>query len=182
MTVFFRLLLALPHLVWLALWTVAAIVVGDPQLVRDAFAGTPARAFHGSSPLRPLRLHVSAFVYLAANPFPGFTGEAGTYPLDLVLPERARQNRWKTGFRLFLVIPALIVHGALGSALFVAVFSVVRALVRGRLLGAAQPGGLRAPLQRAGQRVVFLLTDAYPHASPLEGEAPAEQVAFDEPA
>ena len=61
-----------------------------------------------------------AFLYLAANPFPAFGGRAGTYPLDLELPAPARQNRWKTGFRIVLLIPAAIVDGALRSGLFVA--------------------------------------------------------------
>jgi hypothetical protein len=110
-------------------------------------------------------------------------GEAGSYPLDLQLPERARQNRWKTGFRLFLVIPALIVNGALNWALVVAAFYTwFVALVRG-----AAPEGLRNlsayALRYSAQLSAYgyLLTDAYPHASPLEG-APAQQSTFDETA
>jgi hypothetical protein len=183
-TVFFRLLLALPHVVWLALWTVAVIVVAILNWFVTLFAGTPSRAFHGFLG-RYVRyvLHFSAFVYLAANPFPGFTGEAGTYPLDLELPERARQNRWKTGFRVILAIPAAIVQGALGSALLVTgILTWFVALVRG-----SAPWGLRNlaayALRYSAQlnAYVLLLTDAYPHASPLEGEAPA-QLAIDEPA
>jgi len=183
-TVFFRLLLALPHLVWLALWTVAVIVVAILNWFVTLFAGTPSRAFHGFL-ARYVRyvLHFSAFVYLAANPFPGFTGDAGTYPLDLELPERARQNRWKTGFRVILAVPAAIVQGALGSALLVTgILTWFVALVRG-----SAPWGLRNlaayALRYSAQlnAYVLLLTDAYPHASPLEGEAPA-QLAFDEPA
>jgi uncharacterized protein DUF4389 len=183
-TVFFRLLLALPHLIWLALWTIAAILVTILNWFVTLFAGTPAAAFHQFlSRYVRYELHVYAFLYLAANPFPGFTGEAGSYPLDLQLPGRARQNRWKTGFRLVLVIPALIVNGALNWALFIAAFYTwFVALVRG-----SAPVGLRnvsayalrysAQLSAYG----FLLTDAYPHASPLEG-APAEQLTFDEAA
>ena len=177
-TVFFRILLALPHVVWLALWSIAAIVVAILNWFATLFSGTPPRSFHQFlSRFIRYGLHVSAFIYLAANPFPGFTGEAGTYPLDLVLPERARQNRWKTGFRLFLAIPAAIVNSALGSALIAAAFFTwFVALVRG-----SAPWGLRnlsAYALRYGAQMnayFLLLTDAYPHASPLEGEAPAEQ-------
>jgi hypothetical protein len=177
-------LLALPHLVWLALWTIAAILVTILNWFVTLFAGTPAAAFHRFlSRYVRYELHVYAFLYLAANPFPGFTGEAGTYPLDLQLPGRARQNRWKTGFRLFLVIPALIVNGALNWALFIAAFCTwFVALVRG-----SAPVGLRNvsayALRYSAQLSAYgcLLTDAYPHASPLEG-APAEQLTFDEAA
>jgi hypothetical protein len=177
-TVFFRILLALPHIVWLALWSIAAIVVAILNWFTTLFSGTPAATFHQflSRYIRYV-LHVSAFIYLAANPFPGFTGEAGTYPLDLVLPERGPQNRWKTGFRFFLVIPAVAVNSALSSALLAAaVFTWFVALVRG-----SAPWGLRnlsAYALRYGAQMnayFLLLTDAYPHASPLEGEAPAEQ-------
>jgi hypothetical protein len=183
-TVFFRLLLTLPHLVWLALWSIAAIVVAILNWFVTLFAGTPSRPFHGFlSRYVRYTLHVNAFLYLTANPFPGFTGEAGIYPLDLELPERARQNRWKTGFRVFLAVPALVVNSALGSTLFLAaVFTWFVALVRG-----SAPWGLRNlsayALRYSAQlyAYVFLLTDAYPHASPLEG-APPDQIAFDETA
>jgi hypothetical protein len=181
-TVFFRLLLALPHLVWLTLWTIAAVVIGILNWFATLFTGTPPRAFHAFL-ARYVRyeLHVYAFLYLAANPFPGFTGQAGTYPLDLALPERGRQNRWKTAFRIILVVPAGIVDTALGWALLTAaILTWFVALARG-----TAPWGLRnlsAYALRYGAQLnayVWLLTDVYPHASPLEG-APPEQAAFDE--
>jgi len=183
-TVFFRLLLALPHLIWLVLWTIAAIVVGVLNWFATLFTGTPARAFHAFlSRYVRYGLHVYAFLYLVANPFPGFTGVAGTYPLDLVLPEPARQNRWKTGFRIVLLVPAAIVNGALGGALLVsAILTWFVSLVRG-----AAPWGLRnlsAYALRYGAQLnayAWLLTDAYPHASPLEGATP-QQLTFDDPA
>jgi hypothetical protein len=180
-TVFFRLLLALPHLVWLALWSVAAFVVAILNWFATLFSGTPPASFHAFlSRYVRYGLHVEAFLYLAANPFPGFTGLPGSYPLDLELPARVRQNRWRTGFRIVLVFPAVLVSSALSSALFVAaVLTWFVALVRG-----SAPWGLRnlsAYALRYGSQVnayFLLLTDAYPHASPLEG-AQAE-AGFDE--
>ena len=102
LTVFFRLPLAIPHLVWLLLWAIAAFFAVIVQWFVTLFAGRPARA---AAPL-PRRATSatastsSAFLFLAANPFPGFTGAPGRYPLDLELPRPERQNRWKTGFRL----------------------------------------------------------------------------------
>ena len=84
---------------------------------------------------------------------------------------------------MILAIPAAIVQGALGSALLVTgILTWFVALVRG-----SAPWGLRNlaayALRYSAQlnAYVLLLTDAYPHASPLEGEAPA-QLAIDEPA
>jgi hypothetical protein len=183
-TVFFRLLLAIPHIVWLALWGIAAFVVSILNWFVTLFSGTPAPAFHRFlSRYVRYALHVNAFLLLVANPFPGFTGESGRYPLDVVLPERGRQNRWKTGFRVILVLPAFAVNSALGSALFVAAFFTwFVALIRG-----SAPWGLRnlsAYALRYGAQLnayLLLVTDAYPHASPLEGEQP-EPAAFDEAA
>jgi hypothetical protein len=183
-TVFFRLPLAIPHLVWLALWTVVAVLTGIVTWFATLFTGTPPAGLHRFlSRYVRYSLHVNAFLYLAANPFPGFAGEAGRYPLDLALPGPRRQSRWKTGFRIFLAIPAAIVNGALGWGLAVAgVLTWFVALFTG-----AAPWGLRNfsayALRYAAQlnAYAYLITDAYPHASPLEGAAPA-QLSFDEPA
>ena len=86
-TVFFRLPLAIPHLVWLALWTVVAILAAIVTWFATLFTGTPPAGLHRFlSRYVRYSLHVNAFIYLAANPFPGFAGEEGRYPLDLELP------------------------------------------------------------------------------------------------
>ena len=180
--VFFRLPLLIPHLIWLALWTVAAVIVGILNWFVTLFTGTPAPTFHRflSAYVR-YSLHVSAFGYLVANPFPGFAGEQGSYPLDVVLPERQRQNRWITGFRFFLAIPAFAVNAALGGALSIAaILTWFVALATG-----SAPWGLRNlsayALRYEAQlnAYLLLLTEQYPHASPLEG-ADEPQQTFDE--
>jgi len=173
LTVFFRLPLAIPHIVWLALWTIAAVLVGIVNWFATLFRGAPPRVFHRffAAYVR-YQLHVYAFLYLAANPFPGFTGEAGRYPLDLLVPaEPQRQNRWKTGFRIILAVPAWIVNAALGWALILtAIYTWFVAIATG-----SAPWGLRnlsAYALRYGAQLnayAYLLTDRYPHASPLEG-------------
>jgi len=182
LTVFFRLLLALPHIVWLLLWTIAAILVSIVVWFATLFTGQPPKALHAflSHYIR-YQLHVSAYLYLAANPFPAFDGRPGTYPLDLELPLPGRQNRWVTGFRIVLAIPAIIVNSALGWAILVcAVFTWFVALVRN-----SAPWGLRNlmayGLRYAAQvnAYLFLITDAYPHASPLEGAAPEPEPVYE---
>jgi hypothetical protein len=181
LTVLFRLPLSIPHLVWLTLWTVLALLFGIVNGFATLFRGRPPAFFHRffSAYVR-YTLHVYAFLYLTANPFPGFTGAPGTYPLDLELPaEPQRQNRWKTGFRWLLFIPAAFVNAALGWALLIA--SIYTWFVA--LATAKAPWGLRnlsAYSLRYGAQLnayLWLLTDRYPHASPLEGEdePPAEE-------
>jgi hypothetical protein len=114
-TVFFRLLLAIPHIIWITLWSIgvlfaaiiawfAALITGRlPQGLHDFFGMYVRYA-----------THLGAYLGLAANPYPGFTGAPG-YPVDISIPERQRQPRWKTAFRLFLAIPALMLAATLGS-------------------------------------------------------------------
>jgi len=177
LTVFFRLLLAIPHLIWVTLWGLVVILTAIVQWFVTLFSGTPARVLHRfiSTYIR-YRLHVTAFLLLVANPFPGFTGTPGTYPLDLDVEGPQRQNRWKTGFRILLAIPALLVDTALGGALFTAaVLTWFYALVTG-----SAPWGLRNlsayALRYDAQTnaYLYLVTDVYPHASPLEGEDTTE--------
>jgi Domain of unknown function (DUF4389) len=174
LTVFFRLPLFIPHYIWLYLWGYAAAVVAFLNWFATLFMGRPPRPFHRflSAYVR-YQFHVFAFLTVAANPFPGFTGKAGSYPLDLALPtEPQRQNRWKTAFRIILVIPAWAVSiGLLFALVVAAICTWFVALVRG-----SAPWGLRNLMAYAlryfGQAgaYLYLITDAYPHASPLEGE------------
>lgn len=172
-TVFFRLLLSIPHIIWLLLWSIAVFFAAIAQWLVTLFRGRPAAGLHRFlTRFVRYRLHVYAYLLLVANPFPGFGGVEGRYPLDLEVAGPERQNRWKTFFRLVLAIPAFIIDAAVGGALYAAAFLTwFYALVRG-----AAPWGLRNLSAYALrydaqlQAYVLLLTDRYPHASPLEGE------------
>jgi hypothetical protein len=168
--VFFRLPLAFPHIFWLLLWTIVALFA--------ALANWVAALVIGRSP-RPLArflaayvryaVHVESFLYLAGNPFPGFVGKPGSYPLDLEIDPFGRQHRLITLFRLFLAVPAMLLAGAVGTvAGFATVFGWFVALVRGRMPAGLQKAiaysiGYTAQLRAYG----VVLTDRYPHASPI---------------
>jgi hypothetical protein len=171
LTVFFRLLLALPHFVWLYLWNVLATIALLLNWLVTLVMGRPFDPFHRflSAYLR-YQTHLYAFVTLAANPFPGFTGRLGSYPVDVELPAAGRQSRWKTLLRLLLAFPALLVGGTLGYAAGVgALCAWFAALVTGRM-----PNGIRDLLTyylRYSAQVngyVYLITDRYPYAGPTE--------------
>ncbi len=86
--------------------------------------------------------HVTSFLYVAGNPFPGFVGAAGSYPIDVRIDPFARQSRWITLFRLPLMLPAMLVSSAAGGvALFASIFGWFVSLVRGRM-----PDGLQAAI------------------------------------
>lgn len=168
LTVFFRLLLAIPHFVWLALWSVAALLAaianGLVALLRGRSAG-PLHRFLAA--YVRYYAHLTAFLAIVANPFPGFTGEPG-YPVDITIDPPERQNRWITLFRVFLAIPAFFISGALSAVLLVVgLLGWFAALASGRM-----PPGLRNlgayTIRYVAQTNAywFILTDAYPHASP----------------
>jgi hypothetical protein len=119
-------------------------------------------------------VHVSAYASMVANPFPGFVGAPGTYPVEVEIDGPERQHRLKTLFRLFLAIPVFIISGTLNGALFfVAIFGWFVGLFLGRM-----PFGLRnlgAYAIRYGAETnayFFLLTDVYPYSGPWEFAPP----------
>ena len=46
LTVFFRLLLAIPHLIWVTLWTIAVVFAAVANWFVTLFAGRPAAGLH----------------------------------------------------------------------------------------------------------------------------------------
>ena len=170
LTVFFRFLLAIPHLIWFGLWSIGVFFAAIIGWFAALFTGRLPDPLHRflAAFLR-YATHVGAYVYLTANPFPGFGGAPGSYPVDLHLPaEPEVQNRWKTGFRLILAIPALAVSGGLGALALAAAFLGWFA----SLFTERMPRGLRQAqvfhLRYAGQTYAYalLLTERYPFASP----------------
>ena len=179
LTVLFRLLLAIPHFVWLALWSVAAFFAAIAAWFVALVTGLVPLSLHRflAAYVR-YATHVIAYVYAVGRKFPGFTGRAGSYGIDVEIDPPIRQSRWATLFRLFLAIPAFVVSGALDGVLLVVAFlGWWYALVRGRMpeglrnLGAF---GLRYTAQTYAY--LFLLTDRYPHGAPvLEGRHEVEE-------
>jgi hypothetical protein len=179
LTTFFRLPLAVPHLVWLTLWGVAALLVGIVNWFATLFTGHAAGWAHRflAAYLR-YSTHVSAFLWLTANPFPGFVGAPGSYPLDLEVGPPERQNRWKTGFRGILALPALTLGSAVGGLLFAAGFlgwfvalftaRMPRGMIR------MSEYALRYTAQSYGY--LMLLTDRYPYTGPVTSDFAEEPV------
>jgi hypothetical protein len=169
MTVAFRALLAVPHIVWLTLWGIVAFLAAIASWFATLAVGRPPAALHRflSAYLR-YQAHVGAFLWLAANPFPGFTGAPGRYPLDVEIDPPATQHRAITLFRIVLAVPALLVASALGTAQLAAgVGGWAASLATGRM-----PRGLRDLsafcIRYSAQVNAYLLivTDRYPYSGP----------------
>lgn len=166
LTVFFRLLLVLPHLVWIYFWGwtafggvlifnwFATLVAGRTEPDVQSFLGRFVR----------YNVHVRAYLLLCANPYPRFSGREGTYPIDVELDPPEPQNRLTVFFRLILVIPAYVLGAVLGSvASFVAFIAWFIALVIGRT-----PKGMRDLMayclryEAQTFAYLFLITGRYP--------------------
>ena len=170
LTVFFRLLLALPHLVWLGLWSIALWFATIVNWIVTLFAGRSPEALHRfASAFVRYDIHVFAFLFLIANPFPGFTGDPGSYPIGVTIEPRARQSRWVTGFRLLLAIPALLVSATLWATLFVVgVLGWFASLATGRMpLGLRNLGAFILRYSAQVNSYAYLVTDRYPYSGPL---------------
>ncbi len=194
LTVVFRLLLALPQLVWATLYGAAAFLLAFVVWLAVLFEGRAPASLHAFlAGYTRYTVHLAAYLCLAADPYPGFTG-ATPYPVDVEIDPPARQGRWGAAFRIVLAIPALAlasslggstalgggyggpVVGALGGLTVVAgVLGWFASLVRG-----AMPRGMRDAAAYAigyGAQTtayVLLLTDRYPDSRPGTASPPPE--------
>lgn len=182
-TVLFRLLLTLPHLVWVTLWSAPALVAVLVNWIVLLARGRPAAPLHRFlTAFVRYSTHVLSFLFVVTNPFPGFTGAAG-YPLDVTLPPPLPQRRWKTLLRLFLALPAFVVAGAYSYVLYVVgLLGWFAALATGRMPGGIRDlGGVSVRYLAQTYAYLYLLTEQYPYASPALREPPEpERPAVDE--
>ena len=184
LTVLFRLILLIPHIIVLYFLILAAVVV--------AFIGWWGALFTGRLPLWAgtflagiLRwyLRVSAYGFLLNDVYPPFSfNDELAYPARLALPEPGRLSRAAVFFRIILVIPAAIVAGVIsyGAGTLIAFIAWVITLVAGRL---------PAPLHEAFTAAVryetryyaywYMLTPTYPGG--LYGDKPGTPAWADPP-
>lgn len=171
LTVFFRLLLAIPHLIIVVLWGYLMYLVGFLNWICALVTGRLPEPLHRftSAYVRYL-VQVQAYVGLVANPFPGFV--ATPYPFALEIDPPARQHRLVTLFRLVLALPALFLSGVFSYLLFVAAFlGWFAALVTGRMpVGLRNAGAAAIRYGGQAQAYLFLLTSRYPNSNPLVPE------------
>ena len=108
-TVFFRLLLAIPQAIWIALWGIAAYVAWIVAWLAALVTGRVPGGLHAFlARYARATTHLYAYVLLLADPWPPFGGAPGSYPVDLRVGPPEAQSRLTVLFRLLLAIPALL--------------------------------------------------------------------------
>jgi hypothetical protein len=177
LTVFFRLLLAIPHIVWLVLWALLVwVAVSIAWIVALVIGRVPSPLHRFIAAWVRYATHVTAFLLVVGGPFPGFVGAAGSYPVDIAIDPPQRQRRLVTFFRFFLALPALLLGSALGSALWiVGVLGWFAALFTGTMPeGMRNLGAVCLRYSAQSNAYLFLLTDRYPCSSPAVRERPLD--------
>lgn len=178
LTVFFRLILTIPHLIWLALWGILVFFAAIANWLATLVNGQSPEGLHSflAAYVR-YQIHVYAYLFLIADPFPGFLGKPGSYPVEATIAEPRPQNPWKVAFRLILGIPVLFLDGAYGGLLFVVAFlGWFACLATGQMpRGMRNAGALALRYSAQAHGYLLVLTEAYPYSGPtVPASAPAE--------
>ena len=190
LTVAVRLVLALPHLVWVTLYGAVAFLLALVAWLNVLVRGTvPASLHRALSSYTRYTVHLTAYLCLAAEPYPGFTGDR-RYPVDVEIDAPVPQRRLGAAFRLVLALPALILSSSLGGStalgapaaawlgglvFTVAFFAWFACLARG-----AMPRGMRDAVVYAigygAQTAAYalLLSGRYPDSTPGRVAPPPE--------
>jgi hypothetical protein len=171
LTVLVRVPLALPHVAWLAVWTLSTVPVVAFQWLWVIGSGRMEDDVHDYI-ARSVRYHVHVYAYLAllANPWPGASGRVG-YPVDLHVDPPQRQNRMTVIFRPILALPALVFMNVLNIVLAaIGILGWFASLVLGRMpAGMRELGAYCLRFQAQTYAFVLLLTPRYPS---LAGDVP----------
>jgi hypothetical protein len=168
LTALFRLLLAIPHFVWLALLGIVVVFAAIGSWFVTLFQRRTPLGLHTflAGYLR-YATHVSAYTFLIADPYPGFylINLAPDYPIDLEVDPPIEQERWTVGFRILLAIPALIVTNILRNlSALLAVFSWAVAVLTERVPeGIRNFAALALRFESQTYAYVLLLTPRYPN-------------------
>jgi hypothetical protein len=167
LTVFFRLLLVIPHLIVLAVLAIVAYIVVFIAWVAGVILGRVPDGLHNflASFVR-YATRVRAYYGILANPYPPFGG-GGTYPVDVEIAPATAQSRLTIFFRYLLAIPALILAYVFQIGLnIVAFFGWIVAVITGKMpQGLENLGTYCLRWETQTWAYLFLLTGRYPSLS-----------------
>ncbi len=168
LTVFFRILLVIPHLIVLSLWSIVAYLAWIVAWFAALFTARVPDGLHNfiASFVR-YSTRVYAYFFLLADPWPPFSGSQGGYPIDVRIDPPQTQSRLTVFFRIILAIPALFLAGVFRQVnQIVALLGWFYCLALGRMnegMRNISAWLLRYETQTYGY--VFLLTGRYPSLS-----------------
>jgi hypothetical protein len=181
LTVFFRFLMVIPHLLWSMLYGLAAGVVVFIAWFAIVFTGRyPTAMYDFVAGYTRFSMRLLGYMYLVTDEFPPFDGgEHPGYPVTTVIPPPPESlSRLTTFFRIILLIPVAILQYVFTLwiyAVSIAIWFV--AVITGKT-SAGLVDAERFPLAYLARAYVYgyLLTDVWP---PLEDQSSgSSQVAY----
>jgi hypothetical protein len=115
LTTFFRLILAIPHLIVITFYGLAAYLVIFIAWFVLLFTGSwPRGMYDFVAGFLRYATAVHGYLYLLTDEYPPFGGDVDDYPVRLgIAPPKASYSRLKVLFRIILVIPPYIISYAM---------------------------------------------------------------------
>jgi len=166
LTVFFRLILAIPLVIWLLVYGIVAelaIVVAWFAIVITG--NYPRGLYDFVADFTRFATRTLAYTYLLSDPYPPFGGsDDRAYPVRMEFERLDRYSRLKTLFRIVLAIPILIVRYVMGLLLEIGAFAAWFVI----LFTGKMPRGLFDLMVLANSYTarsdsyLYLLTETYP--------------------
>jgi Domain of unknown function (DUF4389) len=180
LTVFFRILLVIPHAIVLTLYAIAAYIVVIIAWFAALFTGrVPAGMHDFIAGFLRYYARVIAYGTILADPFPPF-GPGGTYPVDLEIDPAVPQGRLGVFFRIILAIPCWFVTSILQYLLeLLGIGNWIVSLVIGRVPNGMQTLGMFClRFMTRTTSYIFLVNPRYPAFGDTPGSLPADQSAL----
>jgi hypothetical protein len=165
LTVIFRVILAVPHLVIVEILGIAELAVMVVSWFAALFtARVPPGMYGFMAWVAAYQARVAAYLLLLTDKWPTFS-ETDPYPVAIRFPGPERLNRWAVGFRLILLVPAGLMSSLMntGAALVLVPVGWLIVGIMGRV-----PAPLFDALARVNryqlrvQAYFSMLTSAYP--------------------
>jgi hypothetical protein len=167
LTAFFRLILAIPLMIWLYLFGIAASIAIVIAWFAIVITGKyPRGLYNFVASFTRFITRISAYAALLCDPYPAFNGtDDPNYPVRMRFAGPLESySRLKTLFRCILAIPILVVRYAMGILLEIGAFAAwVVIVITGKM-----PRGLFDLMVLANSynarsdAYVYLLTETYP--------------------
>ena len=168
LTVFFRSLIAIPHLIVAGVWGWFAEILAIPQWFIVVFTGKRNQGIYDMQRgWLDYNSRVVTYMSLMHDVFPPFGSDAGTVPVRVNLEYEESGNRLTTALRVLWAIPAMIIIAVIGiAAYFVIIISWFAILFTGN-----QSQGMwdfvhkMVQMSVRLQAYILLMTDSYPSYS-----------------
>ena len=165
LTVAFRIILAIPHLIVAQIWGTLTEILALVQWFIIVFTG---KRNEGIWNLQQMWLgyysRVLGYVELLYDPYPGFGTDPGPAPTRTTIAYEETANRLTSGLRFIWIIPAAIIGLGVGIAalavILVSWFSIVITGKQSRGMWDFVLKALRFSLQVSAY--AYLMTDVYP--------------------